>query len=324
MPGTNRAAVQAQRAPSAVAVESAVAAGVPRELAELAARFDLYRTPPWGGRALVRDALPEIAGAVVAEPAAGMGDLAGALGESAARVVESDVVAWRPALAGAVADFLEPGAWEGVLARAGLEAVDFLVTNSPYGPGRPEAFLERALALAAAGRIRQGIALLVRASFREGQGRHALFERARPWAWWGFAERLPMALARFTASTATAYAWVVVRLGPDGRPLAPPGGHPASASFPPGTRAALQRAGDPDVGLKAERGGNGAGWRVAAAGDGSVLFRPAGRGQPRGLDLAQALAEARGLTTTDPALAAELLDAASAACRLAGLGEEGR
>ncbi|MEX0758494.1 MAG: hypothetical protein WD100_02835, partial [Tistlia sp.] len=226
--GENRAALQAQRAPSALAVESGIAAGLAPAFAERAAARDLYLTPPWGGRALWHYALPELRGAVVADPCDGLGHLSGAIADVADRVLVSDVEPWRPGVG--VADFLAPGAWEGLaLTALGATGVDWIVANPPYGAGRPEAFLERALELGRAGLVRRGVALLVRASWREGQARHALFERSPPAAWWHFAERLPMALARFTGSTATAYAWVVWQFGADGRPVAPPGGHPLSA-----------------------------------------------------------------------------------------------
>jgi hypothetical protein len=83
--------------------------------------------------------------------------------------------------------------------------VDFVITNPPFRLAEQFAF--RALDIA-----RCGVALLVRAQFMESVGRYErLFSRHPPAAVWQFVERVPMVKGRLdrSASTATAYAWVV-------------------------------------------------------------------------------------------------------------------
>lgn len=102
---------------------------------------------------------------------------------------------------GAIRDFLFPG---------DEPEFDWIITNPPFRLG--EQFVHTAI-----DRAREGVAVLVRSAFLEGIGRYTeLFSRRKPSAILQFTERVAMVKGRVdeTASSATAYAWVVWRCRP--------------------------------------------------------------------------------------------------------------
>jgi hypothetical protein len=212
--------------------------------------LDFFPTPPWATRALC-----EGIGRICAldmrtawDPACGAGDMQRVLAEYFGRALASDVhdygAEWRgaPGLHG-VCDYLIPAARPGWLQRA---QVDWIVTNPPFRLAAE--FVELALT-----EVRQGVAMLVRTAFLEGQGRYdSLFAPHPPRLILQFTERVIMAGGRLRdpdvpyldpasgtvkrPSTATAYAWVIWLRG-----------ERSATTFdwiPPGTRARLTRPGD--------------------------------------------------------------------------------
>lgn len=109
---------------------------------------------------------------------------------------------------------------------------DWIITNPPF----PEA---DAFALRAICEARRGVALLVRTSWLEGDGRYRrLFQPHPPAIVANFVERVPMVLGRWDpeADTMTSYTWVVWD-----RALC---GETRHRWIPPGRREALTRPDD--------------------------------------------------------------------------------
>ncbi len=186
--------------------------------------LDFFPTPPWATRALVEHVLPRAAPGFVilsaAEPACGEGHMAEVLRETIIDVRASDVFDYGRNYP--VVDFLD--------ARKPFAPVDLLATNPPFNAAL--AFALRAMTVA------QVVALLVRTTWIEGEGRYRELLRDHPPTLYApFVERVPMVKGRWDpkASTATAYAWLVwVR---DAAPL-------PLFLIPPGQRAALTRPDD--------------------------------------------------------------------------------
>lgn len=108
--------------------------------------------------------------------------------------------------------------------------VDWVISNPPFRLG--ERFVLRALDLA-----RIGVAMLLRVSFLESEGRYLAIYRDRPPTVYApFVERVPMFKGRLDpdGSSATAYAWFVWVHGAPRRPL----------ELIPPCRRQLERAGD--------------------------------------------------------------------------------
>jgi hypothetical protein len=202
--------------------------------------LDYFPTPPWATRALtewlgtrmalhLRDAW---------EPACGEGHMARPLAEAFNAVRATDLLDYGWPGQGETQDFLLD--WPG----STQVAPDWIITNPPFKLA--EAFIRRGLDLA-----EEGVAVLVRTSFLESEGRYDLFRDCRPWAILQFAERVVMWKGRLMdpnvailnaktgkmekPTTATSYCWIVWRrdfLGPTEFHWIPPG------------RARLERPGD--------------------------------------------------------------------------------
>jgi hypothetical protein len=187
--------------------------------------LDFFPTPPWATRALCEHVLPLmpiptrlLKAASVWEPACGDGAMARPLAEYFAQVRATDIHDYG---FGVERDFFSPGA----------EGVDWVITNPPFRLG--ERFAETALAIAD-----MGVALLVRTAFLESATRYRLFSQQPPRIIAQFVERVPMVKGRLskTASTATAYCWVVwSKLATSD--------HPIFTWIPP-CRPSLERPGD--------------------------------------------------------------------------------
>jgi len=166
---------------------------------------DFFPTPPWATRALCERILG--ARAMIAwDCAAGAGHMTRPLREYFARVYASDLHDY----GGSVDPGIVPGIDFMKVERDGSllndRDVDWVITNPPFNLA--ERFALHALALKPA----EGVALLVRLTFLETVGRHKrLFEPYPPSTIYQFTERVPMARGKLerTASTATAYCWVV-------------------------------------------------------------------------------------------------------------------
>ena len=160
--------------------------------------LDDFPTPPWATRALcewlAELSRPPLELMTCREPAANRGHMERPLGEYFRSVEASDVHDYGAGFP--VADFLFPGP---------LETVDWTITNPPFRLA--EAFIARALQTS-----RVGVAMIVRAAFLEGVGRHdRLFSETPPSDVLQFSERVVMHKGRLApeGSTATAYAWLV-------------------------------------------------------------------------------------------------------------------
>jgi hypothetical protein len=159
--------------------------------------LDDFPTPPWATRALCEFLMAEGYDPITLscrEPAANRGHMVAPLSEYFEIVVASDVHDYGAGFP--VRDYLFP---------APLEMVDFTITNPPFRLA--EQFIERAAATSS-----MGFAVIVRAAFLEGQGRHErLFSKNPPSFVLQFTERVVMHKGRLApeGSTATAYAWLV-------------------------------------------------------------------------------------------------------------------
>jgi len=170
--------------------------------------LDDFPTPPWATRALCEflqnpwDEMDEQGPShapttwpmTVREPAANRGYMARPLADYFGQVEAGDIHDY--GMGYPVGDYLF-----GPLP----QSVDWTITNPPFRLA--EQFIERALASS-----RQGVAVIVRAAFLEGQARYrSLFSVNPPAAILQFTERVVMHRGRVTAdgSTATAYAWLV-------------------------------------------------------------------------------------------------------------------
>lgn len=199
--------------------------------------LDFFPTPPWGTRAFVEHVLPKLGYPLpvlrrmkCVEPAAGEGHMAEVLKEYFGEVLCSDVhdygKGYRVAsYTGQGLDTLPP-----------LSDVDWMITNPPFN-GALE-FVERALQ-------EVGVAVLVRIAWLETDTRWPLFTKAMPSAVATFVERCPMVKGCWdpTASTATAYAWVVWT-----KPFVPMSVRDEARMIwiPPGQRQLLHRKSDID------------------------------------------------------------------------------
>lgn len=160
--------------------------------------LDDFPTPAWATRALCHYALDGLAirNDVCWEPACNRGGMVRPLREFFREVIATDVHDYGCGYN--VRDFLFPEPFSDGFA-------NWIITNPPFRLAEQFAF--RALDVA-----RCGVALLVRAQFMESVGRYErLFSKRPPAAVWQFVERVPMVKGRLdrSASTATAYAWVV-------------------------------------------------------------------------------------------------------------------
>lgn len=160
--------------------------------------LDDFPTPPWATRALCEWLIAnEHLGSgefSCREPAANRGHMVAPLREYFATVEASDVHDYGAGFD--VRDYLFPGP---------LGMVDFTITNPPFRLA--EQFIERASATSS-----MGFAMIVRAAFLEGVGRHErLFSKNPPSFVLQFTERVVMHKGRLApeGSTATAYAWLV-------------------------------------------------------------------------------------------------------------------
>lgn len=170
--------------------------------------LDDFPTPPWATRALLQKVLTR-EGVLdrrddVWEPACNRGYMASPLREYFLYVMASDIHDYGWSGQDFTVDFLLPK-------RENQRPFDWVITNPPFRLA--EQFIERANAIAQC-----GVAMLVRTAFLESTGRYnRLFKVNPPSIVAQFSERVPMVKGRIdgTASTATAYCWLVWC---DGRP----------------------------------------------------------------------------------------------------------
>lgn len=157
--------------------------------------LDYFPTPPWATRALMECVICDnVMCDSVLEPAAGAGHMSKALEEYFSKVYASDI---EPRADGIEkSDFLNDDI---------LYDPDWVITNPPFNLA--EEFINKALSIA-----RSGVAMFVRSNFSEGVGRYErLFSKNPPTIIAQFSERVPLVKNRYdaTASTATAYCWMV-------------------------------------------------------------------------------------------------------------------
>jgi len=173
--------------------------------------LDYFPTPPFATRALcefLEAELGALDGLTAWEPAAGEQHMTRPLREAFKSVRASDVFPYLPELE--LIDFTVTGATE--------PPVDLVATNPPFVLA--EEFIATALRVA-----RRGVAMLVRTSFLESEGRHVeLFTKTPPTFVLQFVERVVMLKGRLVrkgavdpgaaeagrrASSATSYCWLV-------------------------------------------------------------------------------------------------------------------
>ena len=167
-----------------------------------------FPTPPWGTRALVewiiKPGSAPLSEQVAWEPACNRGYMAKPLAEYFGKVHTSDIFDYGWEGQDRIEDFLMP-------ASQPTGHVHWTISNPPFGLAAQ--FVRRAL------EVSPNVAMLVRTSFLEGCDRYEnLFRTHRPSLIAQFAERLPIVKGRHdpTASTATAYCWLVWRQGEPG------------------------------------------------------------------------------------------------------------
>lgn len=161
--------------------------------------LDYFPTPPWATRALL-DFLAPLEGATAWEPAAGKRHMADVLQEQFKQVWASDVFDY--GVGDLVGSFIGEGP-DVIGTPPGV--VDWVITNPPFNCALE--FAERALDVAA-----DGVALLVRTAWLEGETRHDRLFMPHPPTWvLQFAERVPMHRGRWVpdGDTMTAYCWVI-------------------------------------------------------------------------------------------------------------------
>ena len=198
--------------------------------------IDFLPTPPWAGRGMLQAmeerGLGPFATATCWEPACGEGHLVGPLAEAFGHVWASDVFefsSW-----GRRPPAVQPRVWD---ARVGpppelARRIDWVVTNPPFSLAQRFVDVGRRFA-------RQGVAMICRTGWVDGQGRHdQLFRDTPPSLILQFAERVPMHKGRWLpqGSTASHYAAFIWERGA-----------PARTDFAwirPGGRVSLQRDGD--------------------------------------------------------------------------------
>lgn len=170
--------------------------------------LDDFPTPCWATRALCEwlrahwcDDPEDWKDLTCREPAANRGHMVRPLREYFGEVIASDIHDYGAGFP--QADFLfEPR----------LPMVAWTITNPPFKLA--EQFIEKALATS-----HNGVAMIVRAAFLEGQGRYErLFSKNPPSHVLQFTERVVMHKGRLApeGSTATAYAWLVWIDGEEG------------------------------------------------------------------------------------------------------------
>lgn len=183
--------------------------------------LDDFPTPPWATRALC-----EYMGfgyhteSYCRDPAANRGHMVGPLREYFIFVDASDVHDYGYGFA--VADYLFP---------VHLAQVGWTITNPPFR-------LAQKFVLKALEESSEGVAVIVRTGFLEGQGRYAeLFKTNPPSHVLQFTERVVMHKGKLSAdgSTATAYCWIVWRKNHGG---------PTLLDWIPPCRKRLERAED--------------------------------------------------------------------------------
>lgn len=159
--------------------------------------LDDFPTPPWATRALCEQ-IEIIFGTMgkktCREPAANRGHMVRPLREFFADVIPSDVYDYGVGFP--LHDYLMP---------IPEEQVDWTISNPPFRLA--EQFIQKALR-----QSRQGVAMIVRTAFLEGQGRYErLFATNPPSHVFQFTERVVMHKGRLApeGSTATAYAWLI-------------------------------------------------------------------------------------------------------------------
>lgn len=164
--------------------------------------LDHFPTPSWATRALCEHVLKplgvDMGQSFAWEPAAAEGAMVRPLAEHFKAVHASDIRDYGAGFE--IGDFLFPG--------TGPSFTDWIITNPPFRLG--EQFARRAISIA-----REGVALLVRTAFLESQDRFRLYSDHPPAVVAQFVERVPMVKGRLerSASTATAYCWIVWRRG---------------------------------------------------------------------------------------------------------------
>ena len=179
--------------------------------------LDFFPTPPWATRALFRHVLPILDVKFVEcvwEPACGEGHMATVIAE----FTNEPVIA---------TDIFDYG--------YGVNSIDFLDTTGPpftrsaqWIVTNPPFRLADQFALRAFDLAHDGVALLLRTQWLEGEERYrSIFRDHPPSLLAPFTERVPMLRGRWDphASTATAYSWFVWRHGFSPRPpfWIPPG-----------------------------------------------------------------------------------------------------
>lgn len=167
--------------------------------------LDFFPTPPWATRALFEALSWTRPRRACWEPACGLGHMSDVLTEFFYEVRMSDV---HPYGHGEVASFVG----DGPDVAKGCQPCDWVVTNPPFK-------LASEFALRALQEASEGVALLVRTAWLEGGDRYTnLFGVHPPWMIAQFSERVPMCKGRWdpAGSTATAYCWVVWRIGHQG------------------------------------------------------------------------------------------------------------
>jgi hypothetical protein len=156
---------------------------------------DYYPTPPHATRALLEQ---ENFGRTVWEPACGDGAISKVLKQAGYRVISSDLV---DRGYGLVQNFL-----------ASRRMVESIVTNPPYSLA--EEFVHHAMRSTT-----NKVALLLRLSFLESQGRYELFQETPLKAVYVFSRRLTLHRGGVVGhSGAVAYAWFVWQHGYRGEP----------------------------------------------------------------------------------------------------------
>lgn len=160
--------------------------------------LDDFPTPPWATRALCDWLRASCMFRLCREPAANRGHMVKPLREYFGQVEASDIYDYGAGFP--VADYIfgpDP------------EPVDWTITNPPFRLA--EQFITRALRTSTG-----GVAVIVRSAFLEGVGRHErLFNQTPPTDILQFTERVVMHRGKLSAkgSTATAYCWLVWRMG---------------------------------------------------------------------------------------------------------------
>lgn len=193
--------------------------------------LDFFGTRPWATRALVEHVLKPLdlfdPLHSVWEPACGQGHMVRALREYYADVVASDIHNYGPTWAGPVPGFSQ----EDFLSGECSGCSDWVITNPPFK--HTLAFINRALQVA-----RVGVAMFGPLTMLEGVGRYNYIYRPYEGQFTvaPFVERCPTnkGAPKKNATTASAYAWLVICPGREMTPL---------IHIPP-CRAELERDGD--------------------------------------------------------------------------------